>query len=140
MSDIFTKEKRSQIMSSIRSKNTGIEKTLKAAMKSAGMQGFAYQKKMLGNPDFASEKQKIAIFCDGDFWHGYNFKEWGHKLNDIWFNKITSNMRRDRAISRKLKAQGWTVIRFWGHQIEKHTKTCINRIMLKMKERQTIKS
>ncbi|HVA82805.1 MAG TPA: very short patch repair endonuclease [Candidatus Aquilonibacter sp.] len=128
MADIFTKEKRSKIMASIKGKNTGIEIKLLKGMKKAGIRDFKYQKKMLGNPDFVFEKEKIAVFCDGNFWHGYRFSKWGNKLNKFWFDKITNNIKRDKRVGRKLKKEGWIVIRIREHQINKSTEKCVAKI------------
>jgi DNA mismatch endonuclease (patch repair protein) len=130
--DIFAKKKRSQIMSRIKGKDTGIERDLASAMKIAGLNGVVYQKKMLGKPDFVFEKQKIAVFCDGDFWHGYRFATWKNKLDPFWFNKISTNMKRDKKINRKLRMEGWIVLRFWGHQIQKNPKNCIAKIRYRL--------
>jgi len=133
MPDIFSKEKRSQIMSKIRGRNTGIEKKLLKAMHASGIKGFEYQKRMLGNPDFVFEKQKIAVFCDGDFWHGYNFKKWSRKLNKFWFDKISRNIKRDREVAKQLKKEGWKVVRIWGHHIKGDPEKCLNKIIMVLK-------
>lgn len=125
MSDIFTKAKRSKIMSSIKSRNTGIERKLATAMRKEGLRGFRYQKRMHGNPDFVFERQKVAVFCDGDFWHGYQFNRWKNKLAPFWLEKISANMKRDKKVNRKLKREGWKVVRFWGYEIRKDPLNCV---------------
>jgi DNA mismatch endonuclease (patch repair protein) len=133
MTDIFSKEKRSQIMSKIKGKNTGIEKKMLLELKKAKLNGFKYQKRMLGNPDFIFEKQKIAVFCDGDFWHGYGFSRWKNKLNKFWSDKIFCNIKRDKLVRRKLKKEGWSVIRFWEHEIDKDSEGCIQILKFKIR-------
>ncbi len=60
----------------------------------------------------------MAVFVDGDFWHGRNFNQWRHKLSEKWEIKIASTRRRDRLNERLLKALGWQIVRIWEHQIE----------------------
>jgi len=69
------------------------------------------------------------VFCDGDFWHGYKFESWKNKLNNFWSDKILTNIRRDRKIRRMLKKDGWKVVSFWGHQIEKNPELCVDKIL-----------
>ena len=91
---------------------------------------FRYQMypKMYGNPDFIIKRKKIAIFCDGDFWHGYKYNEKKKPAKKFWRNKIEENMRRDKRISRKLRRDGYSVIRLWEHDIKKRPRVCLNRI------------
>jgi DNA mismatch endonuclease (patch repair protein) len=115
-------------MSKIRGKNTGIELKLMKAMRVSGITRFVYQKKMFGNPDFVFEKQRVAVFCDGDFWHGYRFNKWKGKLNKFWIEKISTNIKRDGVVSRTLEKEKWHVIRFWEHQIKKDPKKCVDKV------------
>lgn len=128
MTDIMSKEKRSALMSKIRGKDTGIERTVLAELKKKKLKGFEYQSKILGKPDFTFPEHGVAIFCDGNFWHGYKFDEWKKDLNVFWRKKIEGNMRRDRRIRQKLRRDGWKVVRLWGHQIKKNPENCANRI------------
>ena len=91
--------------------------------------------KMFGNPDFLIEKKRIAIFCDGDFWHGYKYENKKKPKKKFWRDKIESNMKRDKKISRKLRTSGWSVLRFWEHDIEKRTEFCKRKISRKISER-----
>lgn len=131
MTDIFTPEKRSWVMSRIRGSNTKIDLRMKRILDAMG---FAYEMypKMYGNPDFVLKERKIAIFCDGDFWHGYNYDKKKKPSKEYWSKKIESNMMRDRKITRKLRNEGWAVLRFWEHDIDKRMDVCINRILSKM--------
>ena len=133
MADIFTKEKRSWLMSQIRGKNTKIEKKMKEILSENKIK-FVQHPQMFGNPDFILEKERIAIFCDGDFWHGYNYRKKIPKQK-FWREKIERNMARDRKISRKLRREEWSVLRFWEHDIETRIDYCINKIMGKVFER-----
>ena len=127
MTDVFTVEKRSWVMSRIRGTNTKIDLTMKKILRKEKMKYEMYPK-MYGNPDFIIKRKKIAIFCDGDFWHGYNYQRKKKLSKKFWRDKIETNMRRDRRISRKLRRDGWSVLRFWEHDIEKNQDKCIRKI------------
>ena len=126
--DIFTKKKRSEIMSKIRSTNTNPELFLRVALKGNYLR---YQPKgVLGNPDFASKKHKIAVFVDGDFWHGYNWKNLGKvPPKKYWQEKIQKNIDRAKKYNQILRKGGWKVLRFWEHEIMKNPSKCISKIM-----------
>ena len=111
MADIFTKEKRSWVMSRIRSKDTKIEKTMASLLRKNRIHYRRFPK-LFGNPDFNIEK-KVLLFCDGDFWHGYRYAEKKRPPKKYWRDKIEGNMRRDRKVSRKLRREGWSVLRIW---------------------------
>ena len=125
--DIFTKEKRSWVMSQIRGKNTTIDLKMVNILKRTRLK-FKMYPKMYGNPDFAHERLRIAIFCDGDFWHGYRYHDKKKPSKKFWRDKIENNMRRDARYTRNLRRDGWSVIRIWEHDIEKNPEKCLNRI------------
>lgn len=127
MTDVFTPEKRSWVMSRIRGKNTKIEDKMKKILNQNNIK-FVQHPKILGNPDFLVEK-KILMFCDGDFWHGYNYDDKKKPAKKFWTDKIEGNIHRDTKISRKLRTQGWSVLRFWEHDIENRPEFCIERIL-----------
>lgn len=81
-----------------------------------------------GNPDVVFSRARVAVFVDGDFWHGYRFPRWQDKLTVFWRNKIGHNRRRDRANFRRLRRQGWTVIRLWGHEVLRDVAQCVTRV------------
>jgi len=114
-------------MSRIRGKNTKIDLAMKKLLLENRIK-FGTYPKMHGNPDFILKKKKIAIFCDGDFWHGYKYHEKKKPAKKFWRDKIEGNMRRDRSVSSKLRREGWSVLRFWEHDIEKRPEICIRRI------------
>lgn len=89
--------------------------------------------KMFGNPDFVIIVKKIAIFCDGDFWHGYKYYERKKPAKKFWRDKIEGNMKRDAIISRNLRRNGWSVLRLWEHDIEKNPDKCKKKIINKLK-------
>ena len=133
MADIFTPQKRSWAMSRIRSKNTSSDLAMRQLLSDAGAR-FVMYPKMDGNPDFAIPSRKVAIFCDGDFWHGYNYRN-GKKLKaGYWRNKIEGNMRRDRKVSQRLRYHGWSVLRFWEHDLKKRSELCARKIKKKLEK------
>jgi len=89
---------------------------------------------LFGSPDFQVGK-KVLVFCDGDFWHGYRYAEKKRPAKKYWREKIERNMKRDRHVSRKLRRDGWSVLRIWEHDIKKKPETCVRKIMRKVAER-----
>ena len=126
MADIFTPEKRSWVMSRIRSKDTKIEMKIAELLRENKMR-YRRHPKLFGSPDFIVEK-KILVFCDGDFWHGYRYAKKKKPPKKFWRDKIERNMKRDRKVSRNLRADGWSVVRLWEHDIEKNPRSCLRRI------------
>ena len=126
MTDIFTPEKRSWVMSRIRSRDTKIEKKMAHLLRKNRLHYRRFPK-LFGSPDFIVEK-KILVFCDGDFWHGFRYSKKKKPPKKFWREKIERNMERDRKVSRKLRADGWSVVRLWEHSIEKNPRSCLRRI------------
>jgi DNA mismatch endonuclease (patch repair protein) len=131
MADVFTPEKRSWVMSRIRGKNTKIDLMMNEILDDLRYSYEMYPK-VPGNPDFVIRKKQIAIFCDGDFWHGYRYHEKKKPGKKFWRDKIETNMKRDKRVSRNLRADGWSVLRFWEHDIEKNPEKCKSRILRKV--------
>lgn len=103
-------------------------------MKELWSRGLRYRKNVksvIGKPDIAFIGRKVAVFCDSEFWHGYNWKERksDFKSNqEFWIPKIERNMLRDIEVTKKLEADGWTVLRFWGNDIKKNLQQCADII------------
>ena len=85
--------------------------------------GFSYQPKGIkGRPDYANRKDKIVVFIDGCFWHKCRYHYVEPKSNlEYWKGKVERNVERDRAVNKRLKEQGWKVVRIWEHEIKKGT-------------------
>ena len=129
MPDIFTKAKRSQIMSKIRSKNTKIEIKLRKALWAKGLKGFRVHYNLPGKPDIVFPIKKVAVFADSSFFHGYNWKFLGKvPPKEYWQAKIRKNMLRDKKYNKLLKESGWKVLRFWDFEINQDLSKCIKRI------------
>ena len=126
MADIFTPEKRSWVMSRIRSRDTKIEKKIAHLLRKNKIHYRRFPR-IFGNPDFVVEK-KVLVFCDGDFWHGYGYDKKKRPQKKFWRDKIERNMERDRKVTRKLRADGWSVVRLWEHDIEKRPESCVRKI------------
>ena len=126
MADIFTPEKRSWVMSRIRSRDTKIEKKMAQLLRKNNLHYRRFPK-LFGSPDFVVEK-KLLVFCDGDFWHGYRYSKKKKPPKKFWRDKIERNMERDRKVSRKLRADGWSVVRLWEHDIEMSPEKCVGKI------------
>ncbi|MBI1953421.1 MAG: very short patch repair endonuclease [Candidatus Omnitrophica bacterium] len=118
MADTFTKRKRSEIMSRIHAKNTGIERRAFSHLRKHRVHFQAHYGKAPGKPDIAVPSRKLAVFIHGDFWHGYRFSAWRRRIpREYWRDKIASNIKRDRKHRRALKRQGWRVLKVWGHEL-----------------------
>jgi len=130
MVDIFTPAKRSWVMSRIRSRDTKIEKKMAQLLRKNNLRYRRFPK-IFGSPDFIVEK-KILVFCDGDFWHGYRYARKKKPPKKFWRDKIERNMRRDRTVTRRLRTDGWSVVRLWEHDIEKRPGSCLRRIKNKI--------
>jgi DNA mismatch endonuclease (patch repair protein) len=132
----YATAKSSAVMSRIKAKNTKAEVMLRKALWYYGYRYRLYSKKIIGRPDIIFAKYKIAVFVDGDFWHGY---DWEHKKQTFttnkayWIPKIERNMQRDMEVTQTLIRQGWTVIRFWEHEIKKSLEGCAGEVMVKLK-------
>jgi len=129
--DDLTPEQRRKNMQAIKSKDTAIELSLRKALWQEGIRYRKNYRELPGKPDIAITKYKIAIFCDSEFWHGYdweNRKSWIKSGHDYWYPKIERNMRRDQEVNNKLANMGWIVLRFWGFQIKKELDRCVQAI------------
>jgi DNA mismatch endonuclease, patch repair protein len=131
-----TLEQISYNMKQVKYKDSKIEIMLRNELWSRGLR---YRKNITnieGKPDIAFIGKKVAVFCDSEFWHGYNWEERkkdfkSHK--EFWIPKIEHNMQRDAKVNKILKLQGWTVLRFWGKNIKNNTSECADKIEMAVK-------
>lgn len=121
--DTFSKEKRSEIMSHIRSENTGVEMIVFTYLRKEKIYFQKHYKKVYGSPDIALPRKKKAIFIDGDFWHGRDFKRFqsNRDPNDYWIQKIKTNILRDKKQRLALRKSGWSVLKVWESEIKRKT-------------------
>ncbi len=131
--DVLTPEQRRKSMRGNRSKDTSIEVLLRKTLWHKGYRYRKNYKKLPGSPDIALTRQKVAVFCDSEFWHGKDWEAKKQRLQkgnnpDFWINKIERNIQRDHENDQKLIALGWTVIHFWGEEIKKSPDECVQVI------------
>jgi DNA mismatch endonuclease (patch repair protein) len=127
--DVMTVEQRSACMSRIRGKDTGPELFVLGLLDEIGLEPESHARDLPGRPDFVLREWSIAIFVDGDFWHGWRFPQWRHKLAPFWQEKIEANRRRDGRNHAKLRRSGWRVVRIWEHQIERQSEYVKQKII-----------
>lgn len=132
---------RSKNMKAVKSKKTDIENILARSLYSNSLSYRRNVKNIAGTPDFVLSKYRIAIFCDSEFWHGY---EWEQKKEDIksnkefWYKKIERNIARDSEVNEALRNEGWMVLRFWGKEIKKNIEGCMAKIKQVIEDKQLI--
>tara|TARA_Y100000815_G_C13350272_1_gene504155 strand:+ start:37321 stop:37794 length:474 start_codon:yes stop_codon:yes gene_type:complete len=131
-SGFYTTKKRSKIMSKIRGKNSKPEVMLRKALWKENVRFRINTKQLPGKPDISIKKYQLAIFVDGEFWHGYQWPEKKQQLKsnkDFWIPKIERNMQRDREVNHQLQEMDFTVFRFWTHEIKNNLQSCVNDIL-----------
>jgi DNA mismatch endonuclease (patch repair protein) len=116
-------------MSRVKNRDTGLERRLRSALHSRGLRFRKHVASLPGRPDLVIARVRLAVFIDGDFWHGYRFPSWEHTLPDFWRQKISLNRARDRRNFRKLRRAGWKVLRLWQHEIERDLPGCVLRVL-----------
>jgi len=134
-SDTLTVRERSLRMSLIRSSSTKFESEFIATLRSKTRKSFSTNDtSVLGKPDIVFKKYKVCVFLDSNFWHGWQYPRWKHLLkNDFWRQKIERNRARDKKVTRKLRTEGWAVLRFWEHQLKKDQFTCARKVLDSLK-------
>lgn len=128
--DKISKKRRSILMSKVLSKNTNFEKDFYFLLKKVTNKKFQTNAANIkGKPDIVFSKERVCIFLDSDFWHGWQYPRWKHLLkNDFWKEKILKNRIRDIKNTRYLKRQGRIVLRIWEHQVKENPKKCVDKI------------
>ena len=133
MPDVFTKAKRSEVMARIRgSGNRSTELRMVRLLRTHGINGWRRGSRLPGRPDFIFQKERVALFVDGCFWHGCprHGSKPGSNIS-FWNAKIARNRKRDREVSHALKAHGWKVLRVWEHSLRK---SCEKGLGLRLKQ------
>ena len=119
-------------MQQVKYKDSEIELLLRKALWQKGLRYRKNVKSVFGHPDIAFIGKKVAVFCDSEFWHGY---DWEHRKEDFkvrqefWIPKIERNMKRDREVTERLQNDGWKVLRFWGKEIKCNLEECVSGII-----------
>lgn len=127
-----SKEQISFNMKQVKNKDSEIELLLR---KELWRRGIRYRKNvthLMGKPDIAFIGKGVVVFCDSEFWHGYNWDKKKEEIKtnrDFWYKKIEGNIERDKKVNEYYKEQGWIVIRFWGSEIKSNVSECVDRII-----------
>lgn len=124
-------EQRRRNMQAVKNKDSQIELLLRKELWCRGIRYRKNSTKIFGKPDIVFIGKKIAVFCDSEFWHGYNWEERKKDFKshqEFWIPKIERNMQRDKEVTAKLESEGWIVLRFWGNEIKKNTAQCADII------------
>lgn len=121
MPDVFTRKKRSEVMSQIRGRgNKSTELRFIEVLRHFRVTGWRRHPGLYGNPDFVFRTASAAVFIDGCFWHGcrkcYRAPASNHRF---WREKIVANKSRDRLVCRELRKSGWRVLRVWEHDLRR---------------------
>ncbi|RDK88205.1 very short patch repair endonuclease [Marinirhabdus gelatinilytica] len=128
----YTTKKRSRIMSRIRGKNTKPELTFRKALWARNIRYRVNNKQLPGTPDISIKKFRLAVFIDGEFWHGYNWDQRRETLKtnrEFWIAKIERNMQKDTEVNIALRELGYTVFRFWESEVKKDVERCVNDVV-----------
>jgi len=133
--DNLTPEQRSYCMSRVKGRNTGLERLVGAALRAHGLRFRTHVKTLPGRPDIVFSSARVAVFIDGDFWHGYRFPSWVHTISPFWREKIGRNRDRDRRNFRRLRGLGWQVVRIWQHEAECDLAKAAGRVLAAVRSR-----
>jgi len=124
-------------MRKVKNKNSKIEVILRSELWKRGLRYRKNINSIFGKPDIVFFTQKIAVFCDSEFWHGYNWKERKKDFKshqEFWIPKIEHNIERDKEVTKLLTTEGWVVLRFWGKEIIKNVALCADKIEMMVKK------
>lgn len=136
--DKHTPEQRRKNMQAVKNKDSKIELLLRNELWSRGLRYQKNRTDIFGKPDIVFKSKKIAVFCDSEFWHGYNWNERKKDFKshqEFWIPKIERNIERDIEVTAKLESNGWIVLRFWGNEIKKNTAHCADVVERTVKSR-----
>jgi DNA mismatch endonuclease (patch repair protein) len=129
MADVFSKRKRSEVMSQIRGRgNKDTELALAKMFRGHGITGWRRSQRIFGKPDFVFRQARLAVFVDGCFWHSCPKHKTKPKNNRaFWTKKLAKNQRRDALVTRTLRRAGWRVLRIWEHELAKKNEARLMR-------------
>ena len=115
-------------MKRVKLKDGSLEKLVQCELRARGLRFQRHIRALPGRPDIVFRKEKVAVFVDGDFWHGWRLPAWEHKLSPFWRAKLYANRARDQRNFRRLRALGWRVIRLWQHDVLGDLAECVERV------------
>ncbi|MFT3741063.1 MAG: very short patch repair endonuclease [Breznakibacter sp.] len=128
----YTTKAKSNQMAKIKGKNSKPELRLRLSLWNLGIRYRKNGQKLPGRPDIVLRQHKLVIFVDGSFWHGFNWEKRRETIKSnrmFWIPKIERNMQRDREVNKQLHQMGYTVMRFWDHEINKELGRCVSQIL-----------
>jgi DNA mismatch endonuclease Vsr len=131
MADRHTPEQRRKNMRAVKNKDSKMELRLRKALWERGYRYRKNCKDIFGKPDIAFLGKKVAIFCDSEFWHGYDWERKKHEIKsnkEFWYKKLEGNIKRDQQVNEELARLGWKVLRFWERDIKNDLEGCISKI------------
>lgn len=131
MADRHSPEQRRKNMRAVKNKDSKMELRLRKVLWERGYRYRKNCKDIFGKPDIAFLGKKVAIFCDSEFWHGYDWERKKHEIKsnkEFWYKKLEGNIKRDEQVNEELARQGWTVLRFWERDIKNDLEGCISKI------------
>lgn len=131
MSDNHTPEQRKKNMQAIRCKDTSIELLLRKELWGRGLRYRKNVRTLPGKPDIVFLRKKVAIFCDSEFWHGYDWETRKSQIKtnrEYWIPKIERNIEHDKEVNFALEELGWKVLRFWGKDIQNNLSKCADMV------------
>ena len=126
-----TDEMTSKRMANVSLKRGEVERMLSSRLWHSGLRFRVNYKKLPGSPDIAILKHRIAVFVDGEFWHGYDWEQRKPKLKrnrDYWIEKIEENIARDKRVDAQLVLAGWIPVHFWSKEVRTNMDACIEKI------------
>ena len=135
--DRLSPEQRHKNMQAVKNRDSKIEILLRQELWRRGLRYRKNVNSIFGHPDIVFIGKKIAVFCDSEFWHGYDWenRKGDFKSNrDFWIPKIERNIERDKEVNKTLEDEGWKVLRFWGKDIKKHCKECADKVQIALEE------
>lgn len=126
-------------MAAVKGSNTSLERKVDAAFQARGWKYERNLASLPGKPDFVFHAERVIVFVDGDFWHGWRFPQWKDKLTPYWQAKIARNRKRDRLNFQRLRRQGWKVMRFWSHQVDANLDAVVEQVAQVLKANKAVK-
>jgi DNA mismatch endonuclease (patch repair protein) len=133
--DNLSPEHRKKAMTAVKSSDTSLERRVADVFLAQGWRFERNVADLPGKPDFVFRSARLIVFVDGDFWHGWQFPRWQGKLGEYWQKKIARNRRRDQLNFRRLRRLGWTVLRIWGHEVDRDLAAVAARVQMHLPRR-----
>jgi DNA mismatch endonuclease, patch repair protein len=136
MADVWTKKKRSEVMSLVRSRgNKDTELVLVRLFRKHKISGWRRHVALFGKPDFTFREHRLTVFVDGCFWHGCPKHARQPKSNcTFWRRKLLTNKKRDRIVNLNLRRAGWRIVRIWECALHKRPELCVQKILRVLEE------